>query len=161
MTGPYTRFIPLKPVSIIGDVIALSGDISKMAIYNWKTDERAYLDDADDPQHSHCVQVIFTPPTILVVRAHSITLCDSAFTRIATHCFGRVDGASATMTSILIRSQSNNPWASELNSLELYSLSSFPPSLVPKIFSRHGALRCTDVILDKRGIAVWILRPSR
>ncbi|PBK86041.1 hypothetical protein ARMGADRAFT_1169269 [Armillaria gallica] len=148
----------LRPVNITGDVIALSDDVSKTVIYNWMTDEHAYLDDVDDAQHDHCLQVVFTPPTILVVRARSITV-DTAPphpTRIATHSFGWVDGASATPTSILIRSQSDNPWASELNSLELYSLSSFPPTLVSKISSRRGALRCTDVILGKRGTAVWI-----
>ncbi|SJL17320.1 uncharacterized protein ARMOST_20869 [Armillaria ostoyae] len=49
-----------------------------------------------------------------------------------------------------------NPWASELNPLELYSLSSFPPNLVSKISSQRGVLRCTDIILDKRATAVWI-----
>ncbi|KAK0189346.1 hypothetical protein F5146DRAFT_981897 [Armillaria mellea] len=146
----------LRPVSMTGDVIALSDDVSKTVIYNWRTDERAYLDDAGDAQHDHCLQVVVTPTTILVVRARSITLYDSALTRIATHSFGWVDGASATPTSILIRSQSDNPWAPELNSLELYSLSSFPPTLVSKISSRRGALRCTDVILGNRATAVWI-----
>ncbi|PBK86136.1 hypothetical protein ARMGADRAFT_1086890 [Armillaria gallica] len=149
-------------------LLRLDDDRTLHEIHSVETDPRPrrHLQDGDlqledDPQHSYCLQVIFTPPTILAVRARSITLYDSAFTRIATHFFGWVDGASATPTSILVRSQSNNPWASELNSLELYSLSSFPPTLISKISSRRGALRCTDVILGKRGIAVWILRPSR
>ncbi|SJL10796.1 uncharacterized protein ARMOST_14190 [Armillaria ostoyae] len=148
----------LRPVSITGDVIALDDDASKMLIYNWKTEERAYLHDVGNNQHDHCLQVVFTPTTILVVRARSITLYTAPPlpTRIATHSFGWVDGASATPTSILIRSQSDNPWASELNSLELYSLASFPPALTSKISSRRGALRCTDVILGKRATAVWI-----
>ncbi|SJL10793.1 uncharacterized protein ARMOST_14187 [Armillaria ostoyae] len=148
----------LCPVNITGDVIALSDDVSKTMIYNWKTEERAYLDDVDDAQHDHCLQIVFTPPTILVVRARSITVYTAPPlpTRIATHSFGWVDGASATQTSILIRSQSDNPWAAELNSLELYSLSSFPSAVVSKISSRRGALRCTDVILGKRATAVWI-----
>ncbi|PBK61097.1 hypothetical protein ARMSODRAFT_897248 [Armillaria solidipes] len=148
----------LRPVSITGDVIALDDDASKTLIYNWKTEERAYLDDVGNNQHDHCLQVVFTSTTILVVRARSITLYTGPPlpTRIATHSFGWVDGASATPTSILIRSQSDNPWASELNSLELYSLASFPPTLTSKISSRRGALRCTDVILGKRATAVWI-----
>ncbi|KAK0483000.1 hypothetical protein EDD18DRAFT_1200523 [Armillaria luteobubalina] len=146
----------LRPVTLSGDVIALDDDVSQTVMYNWKTDERARLDDVGDTQHDHCLQVVFAPTAILVVRARSISLYDSAFTRIATHSFGWVDGASATPTSILIRSQSDNPWASELNSLELYSLSSFPPTLTSKVASRRGALRCADVILGKRGTAVWI-----
>ncbi|SJL17336.1 uncharacterized protein ARMOST_20886 [Armillaria ostoyae] len=51
----------LCPVSLAGNIIALDGDASKMLIYNLKTDEHAYLDDIDDPQHDHCLQVIFTP----------------------------------------------------------------------------------------------------
>ncbi len=147
-----------RPVTLSGDVIALDDDISQMVIYNWKTEERAYLDDVRHTQHDHCIQVVFTPSTILIVRARSTTLYTGlpSPTRIATHSFGWVDGASATLTSILIRSQSDNPWATELNSSALYSLSSFPPTLVSKISSRRGALRCTDVILGKRGTAVWI-----
>ncbi len=102
----------LHPVSIAGDIIALDDDASKMLVYNWKTDERAYLDD-----HR------------LVVCARSIALYDSTVTHIATHSFGWVDGASVTPNSILILSQSDNSWASKPNSLELYSLSSNPPIL--------------------------------
>ncbi len=134
-----------------------------MVIYNWKTDERAYFDDVRDIQHDHCLQVVFTPLTIIVVRARSTTLYTAlpSPTRIATHSFGWVDGASATPTSILIRSQSDNPWASELNSFELYSLSSFPPTLTSKVSLRRGALRCTNVILGKRATTVWIRPPDR
>ncbi|PBK58581.1 hypothetical protein ARMSODRAFT_983738 [Armillaria solidipes] len=112
---------------------------------NWKTDERAYLNDVGDNLHDHYLQVVFTPTTILVICARSIILYAST-----------VNGASATPTSILICSKNGNPWASELNSLELSSLSSFPPTLVSKISSQRGALRCTDIILDKRATAVWI-----
>ncbi|SJL17370.1 uncharacterized protein ARMOST_20920 [Armillaria ostoyae] len=147
----------LRLVTLSGDIIALDDDVSQTVIYNCNTYERAYLDDVDDHQHDHCLQVV-TPPTILVVHARPITVYTTPPfpTRIAMHSFGWVDGASATPTSILIRSQSDNPWASELNSLELFSLSSFPPTLVSKISSRHGALRCTDVILGKWATAVWI-----
>ncbi|KAK0237325.1 hypothetical protein EDD85DRAFT_770504 [Armillaria nabsnona] len=149
----------LRPVTLSGDVIALDDDVSQTVIYNWKSEERAYLDDVRDTQHDHCLQVVFTPPTILVVRARSTSLYTAlpSPTRIATHSFGWVDGASATPTSILIRSWQNiNTWASEPNSFELYSLSSFPPTLTSKVSSRRGALRCTDVILGTRGTAVWI-----
>ncbi|KAK0433876.1 hypothetical protein EV421DRAFT_1993927 [Armillaria borealis] len=147
----------LRPVSITGDVIALDNDASKTVMYDWRTDQRAYLDDVGDTQHNHCLRVVFTPATILIVRSRSITLHDSTFTRIATHCFGWVDGAIATSTSILIRSVNDNPWASELNSLELYLLSSFPQTLTSKVSSRCGPLRCTD----ERATAVWICPHDR
>lgn len=40
-------------------------------------------------------------------------------------------------------------------------LSSFPPTLVSKILSRCGALRCTNVILGKRVTAAWICPHNR
>ncbi|PBK61053.1 hypothetical protein ARMSODRAFT_1065472 [Armillaria solidipes] len=147
----------LCPVNITGD----RDDVSKMLIYNWKTEERAYLDDVGDSQHDNCLEVVFTPSNILVVRARSITLYGIALTRIDTHSFGWDDSASATPISILIRSQHDNPWASKLNSLELYSLSSFPPTLSRKVSSRRGALRCTNVILGKRDTVIWICPHDR
>ncbi len=47
-------------------------------------------------------------------------------------------------------------WASELNLLELYSLSSFLTILANRVSSQRGVLRCTDVILGKRATSVWI-----
>ncbi|PBK86122.1 hypothetical protein ARMGADRAFT_1066725 [Armillaria gallica] len=76
--------------------------------------------------------------------------------RISTHSFGWVDGAIATSISILICSQGDNPWASELNQLELYSLSSFPLILTSKVSSRRRAVRCTGIILGKQATAAWI-----
>ncbi|KAK0421762.1 hypothetical protein EV421DRAFT_1915386 [Armillaria borealis] len=151
----------LRPLSMTGDIMALDDDVSKTLIYNWRTAESADLGDVGDTQYDHCLQVTFTPPTILVVRARCITLYTSTFTCISIQSFGWVDGACPTPTSNLIRSQTDNPWSSELNSLELYSLSSFPPPLVSKILSRRGALRCTDVILDTRATAVWIFPHDR
>ncbi|PBK86153.1 hypothetical protein ARMGADRAFT_1169299 [Armillaria gallica] len=122
----------LRPVGFSGYIIALDDDTSKTVIYNWKTEERASLDDVSDAQHVHCLQVVFTPSTILVLRARSITHYDSTFSRVTTHSFGQVDGTSVTPTTILIRSRSDNPWGSEPNSLELYSLSCLPPTLIDK-----------------------------
>ncbi|KAK0437112.1 uncharacterized protein EV420DRAFT_1652235 [Desarmillaria tabescens] len=153
--------IDLRPVTLTGDIIGLSDDFSKTLIYNWKTDERAYLDEGGDMQYDHCIEIFFTAQTILVIRARSINLYTTppflhgqTHSPIASHSFSWIDSASATPTSILIRSESDNPWASELNSFELYSLSSFPPTLTSKISSRRSALRCTDVILGNRGTAV-------
>ncbi|SJL17369.1 uncharacterized protein ARMOST_20919 [Armillaria ostoyae] len=58
----------LRPVNITGDIIILSDDASKTLIYHCKTDKRAYLDNVGI-QHDRCCQVVFTPLTILVVRA--------------------------------------------------------------------------------------------
>ncbi|KAK0433852.1 hypothetical protein EV421DRAFT_1741252 [Armillaria borealis] len=112
----------LRPTTLSGDVIALDDNTGKCA----------HLDGVGDAQHDHCLQPVFISPTILVVRARSITLYDSTFTRIATHSFGWVDGASATPTSILIRSQSDNPWSLELNSLEMHPFPPFLQSSSPK-----------------------------
>ncbi|KAK0433871.1 hypothetical protein EV421DRAFT_1718140, partial [Armillaria borealis] len=114
----------LRPLSMIGNVMALGDDVSKTLIYNLRITESADLDDAGDTQYDHCLQVIFTPPTILVVRARSITLYTSTFNCISIQSFGWFDCASPTLTSIVIRSQTDNPWASELNSLLPFLLSS-------------------------------------
>ncbi|PBK61087.1 hypothetical protein ARMSODRAFT_1065520 [Armillaria solidipes] len=79
----------LRSVNITGDVKALSDDIPKTVIYNWKTEERAHLDDVGDNQHDHCLQFVFTAPTILVIRtACSITPYTAPPTCIATRSFG-------------------------------------------------------------------------
>ncbi|KAK0237380.1 hypothetical protein EDD85DRAFT_1008574, partial [Armillaria nabsnona] len=93
----------LRRVTLSGAVIAPNDGASKTLVYNWKTDEHAYLDDVGDTQHGHCFQVGFTLTTILVVaRPRSITLYTAPPfpTHIATHW---VDGIRATPTSILIR----------------------------------------------------------
>ncbi|KAK0237332.1 hypothetical protein EDD85DRAFT_937583 [Armillaria nabsnona] len=83
--------------SMIGNVMELDDGASKTLIYNWRTDERTYSDDSD------------------------------------------------------------NPWASERNSLKLYFL---PSSSCLQISSRRRALPCTDIILVKQTTAVWIrVRP--
>ncbi|PBK86163.1 hypothetical protein ARMGADRAFT_1169300 [Armillaria gallica] len=110
----------LRAVCFTSDIIALDDDAPKTLIYNWRTEE-----------------LVFTLNPILIIRARSTTLYDFTFTRIATHSFGWVDGASVTPKSILIRSQSDNPRANEVS-------------------SRCGPLRCTDVILGKRANAVSI-----
>ncbi|PBK86088.1 hypothetical protein ARMGADRAFT_1086845 [Armillaria gallica] len=47
-------------------------------------------------------------------------------------------------------------WASELNLLELYSLTSFLTTLTSRVSSHRRILRCTDVILGKRATSVSI-----
>ncbi|KAK0443445.1 uncharacterized protein EV420DRAFT_1025373 [Desarmillaria tabescens] len=158
--------IDLHLVTLTGDIMALSDDLSKTLIYNWRTDERAYLDEGD-MQHGHCIQVIFTALTILVIRARSINLYTTlpflhgqTHSPVASHSFRCVDGASATPTSVLIRSEIDNSWISGLDLFKLYSISSFPPTFTSEITSQCGSLQCTDVILGKCETAVWI-RPYR
>ncbi|KAK0443425.1 uncharacterized protein EV420DRAFT_1723987 [Desarmillaria tabescens] len=143
--------IDFRPVTLTGDIVALSDNFSKTLIYNWKNNEQAYLDEGGDMQYDHCIQIVFTSPNILVICARSINLYfnipflhGQTHSPIASHSFGWVDGTSATPTSILIRSESDNPWTSELNSFELYSLSSFLPTLTSKISSWHVWIRPHD-----------------
>ncbi|SJL17366.1 uncharacterized protein ARMOST_20916 [Armillaria ostoyae] len=74
----------LRPVNINGGVKSLADDVPKTVIYSWKTEERAHLDDVGDNQHDRCLQVVFTAPIILVIRARSITL----YTAPPTRSFG-------------------------------------------------------------------------
>ncbi|KAK0434995.1 uncharacterized protein EV420DRAFT_1488275 [Desarmillaria tabescens] len=64
--------IDLCPVTFTGDIIALSDDLSKTLIYNWRTDEQAYLNEGGNMQYNYCIQVIFTVLTILIICTHSI-----------------------------------------------------------------------------------------
>ncbi|KAK0443435.1 uncharacterized protein EV420DRAFT_1752037 [Desarmillaria tabescens] len=140
--------IDLRQVSITGDVISLTEHTSRMLVYNRKHGEKSYLDSVRDMQLRQPLHYPARPRREM-------------HTSIPTHSFGWVESTSATLVSILIRSESDNLRAScinasELKSFELYSLSSFPPTLTSKISSRHGTLRCTDVMLGNRGTAVWI-----
>ncbi|PBK86129.1 hypothetical protein ARMGADRAFT_1086884 [Armillaria gallica] len=70
---------------------SIDTDLCPVNITGDKTDERTYLDNVGDTQHDHCLQVVFTPTTILIICALSITLYDCTFTRIATYSFGWSD----------------------------------------------------------------------
>jgi hypothetical protein len=136
-----------------------------------------------------------------VVRARSIHLFPEPtlgssdapaplFAPIARHSFGWIDGVAVAMNpsqsqnpipleslSILIRSESDDPWTSDVHSLDLYVLEPnpafilssqeeeehpdippyiFPPKPSKKVPSARGSLRCTDVILGRYGTAIWI-----
>lgn len=95
---------------------------------------------------------------------------------IAEHSFGWVDGVSVTQRSsgnlsILLRGESDDPWASGLHSLNLFTLEHnpkdemlpylFPPILVSQVPALRGSLRCRRVILGKYGTAVWIQPQDR
>jgi hypothetical protein len=101
-------------------------------------------------QHNDCLQILFAHESVLVVRARSVHLFpypdlrphdnNSPIVRgdcsqIAQHSFGWVDGIFAsicphlstsgcagTPISILVRGESDDPWAQDAHYLELYSL---------------------------------------
>ncbi|KAI0937967.1 hypothetical protein AcV7_003289 [Taiwanofungus camphoratus] len=209
-----------RPVALQGDLLAFSDDSSETVILNWMTGTTAILRGSEEPidhhfQYNRCLQVVFAHQSILVIRARSIELfaepslrppselC-SAYRPIAYHSFGWIDGVSVRMQvniseakfpfqplSILLRTESDDPWSSDVHKLDLFILepnSSFtidPPcssteatvnvpelNLLPYRFppvhskltspSVRGFLRCTDIKLGSYGTAVWIQpRPSR
>ena len=135
-------------------------------------------------QNNRCVQVVFANRSILVVRARGIYLFPEpvlhdiplVYHPIAEHSFGWIDGVSVTQRSsgnlsILLRGESDDPWASGFHSLNLFTLERnpedellpylFPPILVSQVSARRGSLRCRRVILGKCGTAVWIQPQDR
>lgn len=120
---------------------------------------------------------------------------------IARHHFGWIDGVAVssnrsalesskfdnTPLSIVLRTESDDPWSSDMHSLDLYHLQKattpeydadndghgehqsepqivylFPPLYVGSWPSTRGHLRCTDIALGPHGTAIWIQpRPSR
>ncbi|KAK0229418.1 hypothetical protein EDD85DRAFT_128482 [Armillaria nabsnona] len=42
----------LRPVALTSDIMALTDDLLKTVIYNWKTNERAYLDEGGGSHHN-------------------------------------------------------------------------------------------------------------
>lgn len=142
---------------------------------------------------------------MLVLRARSIHLFPEPvlnksmplYGALARHTFGWVDGVSASMTpqpnpvnrsdhpchstntiTILLRSESDDPWTQERHNLRffimkpnpLYTLGPqqddqlgasslpyiFPPALTAEVPSVHGSLRCADIKLQPHGTAVWV-----
>ena len=100
-------------------------------------------------QHDKCIQVVFTPQSVLVVRAHFVYLFPFPVLKakedlplhyfpITRHSFGWVDSvfvqcaseninSPATLDkplplSILVRTETDDPWASDGFSLEFYTL---------------------------------------
>ena len=111
-------------------------------------------------QPDRCLQVLFLHKSVLVVRARSIHLFPEPvlgssdapaprYSPIARHSFGWIDGVSVRENiletdydptqqphsrpplSILIRSESDDPWASDVHSLDLYILEPNPEFVCP------------------------------
>ncbi|PCH43278.1 hypothetical protein WOLCODRAFT_138272 [Wolfiporia cocos MD-104 SS10] len=162
--------------------------------------------------YNRCLQIVFTYKSVLVVRARSIELFaepvlssprapQRTLNPLARHSFGWIDGVSinvqvraraagepappAEPLAILLRSESDDPWTSDVRTLDLYVLEpnplfggapappegaasgespyAFPPVRSPLSSpSERGFLRCTAIILGPYGTAVWIQpRPAR
>ncbi|KXN86957.1 hypothetical protein AN958_09454 [Leucoagaricus sp. SymC.cos] len=208
-----------RPITLEGDILAMSDDFRETIIFNWRTRAYATLEHAQETagisQYDHCIQVVFASHSILVVRARSLHLFPMStlkmqeegplrYSPIARHSFGWVDSVSVQMTgspeafssssssnvqqplSILVRAETDDPWSSDILSMELYTLNPnpehdaspspeasdphmtssspspnsspyiFPPVLTSRVSSRRGALRCRDIILGRRGTALWV-----
>ncbi|KAH9834601.1 uncharacterized protein C8Q71DRAFT_769785 [Rhodofomes roseus] len=144
----------MRPIALRGDLLAYSDDSCRTVITNWKTDELALLQGADEPvdqhfQYNRCLQVVFAHKSILVVRARSIELFPEpvlqppdecpTYRPLAFHSFGWIDGVSVNVQmqrqgsdasiaplSILLRAESDDPWLSDVHTLDLYVLEPNP-----------------------------------
>ncbi|PBK61046.1 hypothetical protein ARMSODRAFT_1089918 [Armillaria solidipes] len=162
----YHRQEPPFSCPYCSDIMALSDDISKIVIYNWKTDECAYLDDGGGPHRNCCFEIVFTPSTILVISALSMNLYTrppllhgQTLTPVASHSFSQAYGASVPTPapnnplSILVRSLSSDNLST---SFKLYTLTSFPPILTSDISYRCRTFQTNGFMLGKSATAVWI-----
>jgi len=121
-----------KPVTLQGDLLAISDDVARTTIWDWRAGTSAILEHRSDDsavwvashslscwslltkpkQHSNCIQVVFAYESILVIRARFIHLfpepklrkTPQIYTPIARHSFGWIDGVSVTPTQRLIDS---------------------------------------------------------
>lgn len=172
------REIPttLRPISLSDTRLALCDDTHSTTIFDFSSDTAIRLDSPLVNVVDHCIDVVFTPTHVLVIRARSINLFEyPSCSLVATHSFGWVDGASASYRpttndiSLLIRHQSDNPWTANISTLQLYNLLpvkeglgyTFPPVATAHISSPRGALRCPDVVLGRYGTAIWISPQER
>jgi len=142
------RTIPsdLKPIKLHGDLLAISDDVSRTVIWDWRTGASAILQHLDNEGGvwlpNKCIQVEFAHHSVLVVRASSIHLfpepelhpAPRTYDPITQHSFGWIDGVSVTAPrsgtppalSILLRGESDDPWSSGLHSLDFYTLQPNP-----------------------------------
>ncbi|KAF9009566.1 hypothetical protein BDQ17DRAFT_1538976 [Cyathus striatus] len=214
ITSVKTNF---RPITLQGDLIAVSDEMSQTAIWNWKHNTYAILDQKQEDDQimwktDRCIQVVFAHQSILVVRARSVNLfpypvlkdrkeSPQCYEPLAQHSFGWVDGVSTAICpfiipcqidtsasyppiAMLVRSESDDPWSSDMHNVELYTFPPnphfsestsdedtpsppstppyiFPPIKVNQVHSLRGSLRCTDMILGKFGTAVWVQPKER
>lgn len=149
-------------------------------------------------QHNRCLQVLFSQKCVFVVRARSFEAfpdppllphknVSEPYHSLACHRFGWLDGVAvaeqkqlpntadnSSPISILLRAESDDPWSSDVHTLDLYELARepghadtalapedrapyrFPPRHAAAFPAARGHLRCTDIRLGPRGTALWI-----
>ncbi len=166
----------LRPIALHGTRLALCDDAHTTTIYDYESRQTVCLDSPLVHIVDHCIDVVFAPLQLLIVRARSIALFEyPSGDLIATHSFGWVDGVSVTynqrtnVISLLVRHQSDNPWTADVSTLQLHNIFPtkdgagfvFPPVATAGISTPHGALRCPDVVLGRYGTAVWISPQER
>ncbi|KAH9477170.1 hypothetical protein JR316_0011087 [Psilocybe cubensis] len=187
----------MKPITLEGDILALSDEVSQTVIWNLKTKTYGLLQHLAllPLQVNECIQVVFAYQSVLVVRAQTVHLfpfpelgshVEISCEPLAEHSFGWVDGQSVnicpflsssrsttskmhTPLTIFVRGESDDPWASDIYNLELYTLEPnpdytasngspylFPPRLRDKVACLRGSLTCRRIVLGRLGTAAWI-----
>ncbi|KAK0434994.1 uncharacterized protein EV420DRAFT_1488274 [Desarmillaria tabescens] len=107
--------VNFHPVSLNGDIVAFSDDISKTLLYNWKAEEWDYLNDRGDIQDNNCKHIIFSPTSIVIIHANTLSvyalppLFGQTNTPIMTNLFDWHISTSTTPTSLLTLSESYRP----------------------------------------------------
>ncbi|KAH7884787.1 hypothetical protein F5I97DRAFT_1501810 [Phlebopus sp. FC_14] len=124
-----------RPVTLSGDLVALSDHDSETLVLNWRTQERSILRSPDTWQDKP-LHVVFVQGIVLVARARSICLFvdpplvppehePSVTLPYACSSFGWVDGVSLTVRpsrpldindpspclSMLVRTKGDDPWS--------------------------------------------------
>ncbi|KAI0087526.1 hypothetical protein BDY19DRAFT_994850 [Irpex rosettiformis] len=203
-----------KVMNLCGDLLAIADETYEVHIINWRTGDMAMLWGSDEPseynfQHNRCLQVVFSPRCVLVMRARSFEAfampallpphtIKAPHHPVARHSFGWIDGVAVSQgcpslnsrqgdlqdLSIVLRAESDDPWAFSRHTVDLYHLRQTPQPVedtdedntestppLPYIFpplhhasfpSARGHLRCKDIFLGQNGTALWIQpRPAR
>ncbi|KAJ3503747.1 hypothetical protein NLJ89_g8298 [Agrocybe chaxingu] len=119
----YTVSTTMRPLKLVGYLLALSDETSQTAVWNWRNGTYAILENSieDVPvgqsAYNECIQVLFAHRSILVVRARSVHLFPyptlkpyypddphpTPYTPIAHHSFGWVDGMCVNVCPYLDR----------------------------------------------------------
>ncbi|KAI0341134.1 hypothetical protein BDW22DRAFT_1359354 [Trametopsis cervina] len=145
-------------------------------------------------QANRALQVLISPYYTFVARAHTLeAFAPSSFDLplnsgqdntqypVARHGFGWIDGfamshpppsptankSGSQPLSVVLRSESTNPWTSDVQSVEMYVIPVEQPTEegTPHVFTPllygerdfpRGHLRCRDILLGPHGTALWI-----
>ncbi|KAI5998795.1 hypothetical protein EDD15DRAFT_2241861 [Pisolithus albus] len=145
MTTLQTRY---KPVSLRGDIIALSDHDSETSIMNWKTGNQ-YLLRSPDTWQDKPLHVAFAAGNVFVVRSRSVCVFAEpplvppgdetpVNLPLSSTSFGWVDGVSLSegpvvqcsekdppFLSLLVRTKGDDPWSLK-DQLQLFTVNSSP-----------------------------------